>query len=237
MLDAARYLQQLQALLPQGQAWSRAPDAMLTRLLAAMADGMARVDARSADLLEELDPSTTLELLGDWERVAGLPDACVPVGGSIADRQTALARKIAGLGGQSVGFFVDLAARLGLDVEIREPEPFDCNSRIDGEISDDGWRAAFIVRVLPPSETIGDTPRVAIAEFTTLSTVDERLASFGAEDLECVVMRAAPAHSSPLFAYPTDPEPMLWFDFTQAPPAPAPVPPEPMLWFDFLGAS
>jgi uncharacterized protein YmfQ (DUF2313 family) len=70
------YLRQLQALLPPGPAWPKNDDATLTRLFGALASELARVDGRAWQLLEEADPRTTAELFLDWERVAGLPDAC-----------------------------------------------------------------------------------------------------------------------------------------------------------------
>jgi uncharacterized protein YmfQ (DUF2313 family) len=75
-LNAKAYLQQLQALLPRGLAWPRAVDAHLTKLLSAFSLEFARVDQRVDDLLDEADPRSTLELLPEWERMAGLPDPC-----------------------------------------------------------------------------------------------------------------------------------------------------------------
>ena len=52
--SAADYLRMLQHLLPQGQAWTRAPGAVLTAVLQA-----------SADELERLDMAMRLLLMGD----------------------------------------------------------------------------------------------------------------------------------------------------------------------------
>ena len=213
MMDMVAYREQLQALLPPGRAWPRDDDADLTRLLAALADEFARIDARASALIDEADPLTALELLPDWERAAGLPDACVPIAEGIRARQIAVARKIAGLGGQSRAYFIDLAARIGLEVSIEEYAPFTAVSTVDGPLYDDDWRHVFTVRALPPSESSNDPTRLRFADFTTESTVDQALRIFGIEDLECVITRARPAHSIIQFAYPQDPEPMLWFDF------------------------
>ena len=70
------YTQILQALLPQGRIWPRDSEATLTNLLQSWADEMARVDGRADDLMDEVDPSTTLEMLSDFERVCGLPGKC-----------------------------------------------------------------------------------------------------------------------------------------------------------------
>ena len=212
-MDALAYRTQLQALLPPGPAWPRDEDATLTRLLHAAADEFARVDGRTADLLEEADPLTALELLPDWERVAGLPDACNPADGTVRERQLAVTRKLTGLGGQSRAYFIDLASRLGLEVEIVEFAPFDATCRVDAELCEDAWRFAFEIRALPASESSGAIALVRFADLTTESRVDERLRSFGVDSLECVVSRASPAQSIVLFAYPEDPEPVFQFDF------------------------
>lgn len=76
VLSAEAYLAQLQALLPPGSAWPRAANATLTKLLGALAEELARLDARALALIDEADGRSTLELLSDWERVCGLPDPC-----------------------------------------------------------------------------------------------------------------------------------------------------------------
>lgn len=209
MFDADAFTAQMQALLPQGAAWSRAPDAQLTKLLRALAQEFARIDARSYAMLDEADPRTTLELLPDWERLVGLPDACVPVTGSVRERQMAVATKIAGLGGQSAAYYIDLAGSLGFAIEIEEFAPFTTDSRVDADVMDDNW--AFVWRVSLTNDD--DVSDYSSAWFTTDSGVDERIRNFGSGQLECLIRRAAPAHTIVQFAYPEEPEPLLWFDF------------------------
>ena len=74
---SADYLSQLLALQPPGAALPREPESVWVRLLAALADGFERVDARSNDLVRESDPRSCIELITDWERVCGLPGACL----------------------------------------------------------------------------------------------------------------------------------------------------------------
>mgnify|MGYP000979212013 FL=1 len=73
---APDYLAMLQALLPRGAAWVREPDAVLTRLLAASAEELARLDSMAWRLLDETNPQTAIDSLEDWERLLGLPDEC-----------------------------------------------------------------------------------------------------------------------------------------------------------------
>jgi uncharacterized protein YmfQ (DUF2313 family) len=117
-VSAAAYAAQLAALLPTGRAWPRDDGSVLMQLVAAMADELARIDGRASDLFEEGDPRTALELLSDWEGVAGLPDACVPVPGSIGERQAAVHMKVTALGGQSRAWYIARAAALGYAIAI-----------------------------------------------------------------------------------------------------------------------
>ncbi len=102
-LTEADYLQQLQALLPQGIAWSREPDANLTKLLSTLASEYLRLDERGGELVEDALPTHTVEMLPDWERVAGL---VVDENASIEYRQRQLVNKLNFHGGQSRAFFI-----------------------------------------------------------------------------------------------------------------------------------
>jgi uncharacterized protein YmfQ (DUF2313 family) len=213
MHSADEYTGQLQALLPQGRAWPRTSDSWLGRLLAGLAEEFARIDARAYVLLDESIPLTALELLPDWERVAGLPDACIPISDVVRERQLAVARKIAGIGGQSRAFFIELAARVGLAAEIDEFHPFTCISYCEDELFNDDWRHVFRVRIVGATEG-ADAFVENVSYFTAISRCNERLVAWGNDNLECLINRAKPAHTIALFAYDLEPDPALWFDFT-----------------------
>ena len=192
MASQSEYTRQLQALLPPGRAWPREPTAQLTPLLGAWADEMARLDARALQLLEEADPRTALELLGDWERVLGLPDECTAAATTIPARQIAAYQKLAALGGQTPAFYVALAASIGYTVEILEFDPgVDAG---DFDTSGGRWRYVFTVHVLD------------IVDYSVFragrSGAGDRLIEGGALDLECVINRVKPAHTLALFTYP-----------------------------------
>ncbi len=192
-VNAAAYLQQLQALLPPGAAWSRERDATLTALLDALAQELAHVDVEAESLVDEADPRTTAQLLTDWERVAGLPDVCVTATQTTAERRDALVQKIANLGGQSRQFFIDLAARLGYTITITEFHPFQVGESAVGDaLNGDPWIFAWQV----------NAPAGQIREFKVgESAVGDPLRSWGDELLECVIERLKPAHTHVIFAY------------------------------------
>lgn len=212
MRSADDYTSQLQALLPPGRAWPRDPDSWLSRMLSALALEFARVDGRALGLLDEADPQTALELLPDWERVAGLPDPCIPVPIVIRERQIAVTQKIAGLGGQTPQFFIDLSARVGLRAEVEEFAPFAAGDLAGAELCSEAWRHAFGLRFFGAATP--DEFGLEMTEFRAGSVAGERLRTWGSSNIECLASRARPAHSSVLFFYEIEPEPALWFDFT-----------------------
>ncbi len=192
-MSAADYLSQLQALLPQGPAWPRDPDATLTRLLAALAEEFARVDLRAKNLLDEADPRTTAEMLSDWERVAGLPDPCVTASQTIQERRSALYAKLTNLGGQSRQFFINFSAALGYTVTVTEFRQFRVGQSAVGDaLHGDNWVCAW--RVNAPGATVSD---FRAGE----SAIGDALRTWGNELLECALSRLKPAHTHVTFGY------------------------------------
>ena len=188
------YLHQLQALLPHGPAWPRDDTAALTRLLAALATELARVDGRAIQLVEEADPRTVAELFADWERVTGLPDACaVAFGGdqSMSQRRAALVGRLTTMGGQSSAYYVGLAAALGYAITISEFSEFSVNDNVEHALYGAAWNFAWQVNAALNTVT----------EFTIDSTVDDPLAAWGNALLECVINRLTPAQTTVLFSY------------------------------------
>lgn len=193
-LKADDYLRQLQALLPPGPAWPRDDDATITRLLHGLAEELARVDGRARQLLEEADPRTTAELFTDWERVAGLPDACaVAFGGeqTTAQRRAALVGRLTTLGGQTPAYFIGLAAALGYAITITEFSEHTVDDDVDNPLYDMAWSFAWQV----------NSALNTVTELTVDDTVDDPLAAWGNALLECVLRRVAPAHTIPIFSY------------------------------------
>lgn len=195
-MTAADYLLQLQALLPVGLAWPRSHDATLTRLLAALADELARVDQRASDLIEESDPRTATELLADWERVFGLPDPCVTALGAeqtVDQRRAALAAKVTSIGGQSRQYFIDLAAALGYPgATIDEYRPFNCNSNCNDALWSEADRFCWQINLPATGGTF---------VFNCNSPCDSPLAAWGDEAVECRIQRLKPAHTRAFVAY------------------------------------
>lgn len=194
MSTAAEYREQLKALLPPGQAFPRDPGTTLHDLLDGMSLELARVDDRARALPQEVNPNTTLELLTDWERVAGLPDKCSgTLEETLQGRRNALLAKLTSTGGQSADYFIQLAASLGYAVTIEVFRPFRAGRSVAGDVLSNGaW--AFAWRIHAPDVTV-------IPFRAGLSVAGERLRVWGSDTLECKIRQLAPAHTIPIFAY------------------------------------
>ncbi|WP_458368707.1 YmfQ family protein [Pseudomonas mandelii] len=194
MPTAAEYREQLKALLPPGQAFPRDPGTTLHDLLDGMSIELARVDARGSVLPQEANPSTSAEMLADWERVAGLPDKCSGVlEETLQGRRNALLTKLTSTGGQSAAYFIELAASLGYVVTIEVFRPFRVGrSRVGDALTNGPWAFTWLVRA----------PEVSVTSFRVgRSAVGERLRTWGNDTLECKLNQLKPAHTLAIFAY------------------------------------
>lgn len=195
-MTATAYRKQLQALLPPGIVWPRRPDATLTKLLDGMAEELARVDGRADDLLSNSFLVGALEMLPDWERIVGLPDACsTELANTIAERRQNVVSKLTERGGCSRAWFVAFAARLGYTIEIDEFRPFiagisRCGDRLNGAAS---VRHTWRIRVIGPRYTPFRTGASQCGDLLGKIT--------RAEDLECQLKRRKQAHTNLIVSY------------------------------------
>lgn len=195
METSAAYLQMLQALLPPGAAWSRDPQAILTMVLGGIADGLAQVHARAEGIISEADPRTTLEMLTDWERMLGLPDACTGVPETIAGRQRLVHARWTARGGQSATYYTAVAAALGYTITISEHRQATCESPCTAALDPPPWHHVYEV----------NAAAVTVAELDCVAGgCDEPLRTWGNQALECALTRLAPAHALVRFVYGED---------------------------------
>lgn len=194
MPTAADYLEQLKTLLPPGQAFPREAGTTMHDLLDGMSIELARADARGETLPFEANPSSSGEMLSDWERVAGLPDKCSGVlEETLQGRRNALLAKLSSTGGQSPAYFIELAGVLGYDVTIEEYRPFRAGISHAGDpLTNGDWVFTWLIRA--PESTV-------ISFRAGVSAAGERLRAWGNDTLECKINQLKPAHTIALFAY------------------------------------
>lgn len=187
-LTATDYRDQLRALLPYGPAWDDTDD-----LLDGLSQELARVEARALALVEAADPSTTVELLAEWERVAGLPELCMTdVVLTESQRRQVLITKLIHTGGASRQFFIDLAAAAGYTVTITEFFQFRVGMSVGNAVNGEAWPYTWMV----------NSAAVAVSEFRTgKNRVGDPLRSWADAMLECLMKSHKPAHTVVIFAY------------------------------------
>ena len=79
------------------------------------------VQTSAETLLREMHPDQAYETITDWEREYGLtPEADAP----LQSRRDAIVKKRRELGGLSRAYFIALAASIGWEITIEEPQPF-----------------------------------------------------------------------------------------------------------------
>lgn len=180
-------------MLPPGVAMRRSPDSVMRKVLDAAAEEFARIYARAGDLLDETHLRGDGELLDEWERELGLPEPCMPDDATLDDRRNAVRSKRLQLGGQSVQYFIDVASGLGIVISISEQKPFRMGDRMGKRLYGETWAFAWVVHSTASPETT--LARVGTAR------VGDRLRQFGADILQCVFDRLAPAHTVVIYSY------------------------------------
>lgn len=200
--DAIR--RQLQQLLPPGLIWDIEDDSVFDKLLEAMAEESGRLQGRACDLLIESDPRLTTELISEWERLVGLPDACIGELSSLQERRNAVVGKFTNLGGQSIAYFLQFAASLGFIISIQENKEFRAGFSAAGDALTNGeW--VFVWDVHAPFSS-GIPFRVG------QSAAGDPLVAFGTSALECLFEDYKPAHTQVDFIYDQgliQPEPLV----------------------------
>jgi uncharacterized protein YmfQ (DUF2313 family) len=190
---AEDYLAALQALMPRGRVWPRDADATQTKTLSGLAPSYVRNNQRAAAVLVESLPSTTYELLPEWEATLGLPDPCAGPSPTIEGRRAQVVARFAGSGGQSIPYMVTFAANLGYTITITEFIPAQVGILRAGQpLNGSAWAYAWQVN------SALNTIRYARAG---AFSAGEPLASWGNAVLECELKAIAPAHTVPIFSY------------------------------------
>lgn len=191
--SAADYLFALQALLPRGRVWPRDPDAVQTKVLTGLAQVYARTNASANQLLVEALPSTTFQLLPEWEATMGLPDPCAGVSPTIQGRRSQVVARFTGVGGQSVAYMVGFAKRLGYTVTVQQYAPARVGQgRVGQRLNGPAWAHAW---------SINSALNTVVRSRVGTAAAGEPLASWSNAVLECELKSIAPAHTTLFFTY------------------------------------
>lgn len=192
-LTLTQWRDTLLLLLPRGSAFTRDPESGNGQWCQGLAEEWARVDARIDQLLTESDPSTTSELIDDWEIDWGLPSECTGPLVTLAERRQALLDRIVNIPNQSRQTYVDRAAALGYTVTVTEYESGDSVPGYGGIPTAD---AGFVVQI----NVIGISGSGTTREHGSI--FGEAFGWEGDTLLECALRQIAPTHNFLIFAYP-----------------------------------
>lgn len=186
------YISLLSALLPPGPAWS-ADDVAIQ----GAAPSLTRAHQRADELMVELDPRTTYELINRWERISGLPDECIPAGTqTLRQRQQRLDAKVNLSGGINEAFYLAQLAALGkpgATITRYDKGTFKCSSSCTDRVYSPEWRYYWQVNM--PSATDANA-------MTCIDPCTSPIRHWGDTVAECVLSKLCPSHTYVTFKYP-----------------------------------
>lgn len=196
-----KYLKLIRKIWPRGKAWERlfSSSSNLYKLSNAYADELCKVDERAFDLIREVDPRSSSELLPDWERLLGLPDECDGDDDkTIQERRQRVIQLLTTRGGQNEQFYKELASNFGFDVDVISAEdqpPFKAGSRAGDRLTNGNWRYAFVI----------NAPADFLIRFRAgQGAAGDPLVKVGNDTLQCLMEKYKPAHTIVLFSFGTD---------------------------------
>lgn len=180
-MTATDYRDQLLNLFPRGRAWARDITSTLAMLCHAIGDEFARLDQRAEDLLEEYDPRTTTELIGEWESALGQPDGCSNTANpTITERRAAVVGRYLGVGGHNIPFLISVALKMGFVITIIDKiTPHHYQIKIPGT----------------------EINRLSVGEGSGHQVGGPLVIHGDEQALECVFMRLNQAHAVATFTY------------------------------------
>ena len=192
-VDRDAYRDQLHALLPAGRAWPEEADTTLDALVRAMASQVSEVDRSAANLLTEIRPNTTFDLLPDWERVLGLPDDCSDLGSDVTTRRASVLALLVTQPTLHPDDYVEIGERYGVTITVDDLNQTRADAVPSLDTTNGKWRFVWFIDI--PASADNRTFRVN-------SRVNERLTTFSRNtELECRLLKAAPAHTQLQIGY------------------------------------
>ncbi|WP_250477385.1 YmfQ family protein [Caballeronia sp. INML1] len=190
---AADFLAAMQALLPRGRVWPRDQDTVQAKVLSGLAPCYERQTARANYLLVDAFPSTTYELLPEWESTLGLPDPCAGAAPTIPQRRQQALARLTAIGGASIPQLTAFATSLRYSVTITQYTQARAGLLRAGQpVNGYDWNFAW--KINAPLNTVTRAVAGAMA-------AGDPLASWGNKVLECEMRAVMPAHTIPIFAY------------------------------------
>jgi len=156
--------------------------------------GLADGESQTEKLFVEIHPREAEALLEDFERVLG-SDPCGrdKQEQSLSQRQRRAHQRWIATGGQSIPYFIEIARNLGSEIEVEEFWSSVANGMVAGSsLIPEGEQFVWLVKLklINPDWFISGRGEAWDSLFT-----------FENSDIECVLRRLNPAHTTLIFAY------------------------------------
>ncbi|MCX8729583.1 DUF2313 domain-containing protein [Gilliamella sp. B2969] len=178
-------------LLPYGPAWDKTEPILLSLALT-----LSKTHLRIDDLMREIDPCTTTELIDRYEQICGLPDSCYSEQfQTLTTRRNRLDSKLNLTGGINKDFYLQILAINGFpDATITNynNDVFTCESSCEDHLYDEEWRYYWIVNI---------PHNYQITEMTCEDSCDSYLRTWGDKQIECIIEKLCPSHTHVIFKY------------------------------------
>lgn len=189
-----KYTSLIHQLLPSGKAWNKEEGSNLDKVADGISQEFLRIEKRANELIIELDPTKSSELLSDWENLLGLPDKAFGSPVTSQERRNLVILKVSSRGGQSRKFFVDIIKKFGFDIEIKEHRPFRAGKSRSGDavFTNVGWRHTW---------TVIAKQAVKFNFRAGKSTAGDPLVYYRNEVITGIIKKLKPAHTNVLFKY------------------------------------
>ena len=106
--------------LCSGIAWDcfRTPGKVAYRWISAVAEAYEDAWEALCRLASELDPRSTVELIGEWERAVSLPDSCLPLASTIEERRAQVLWRLNKRRWSTSADWHELAEMFGIKIRI-----------------------------------------------------------------------------------------------------------------------
>ncbi|WPP22451.1 YmfQ family protein [Komagataeibacter rhaeticus] len=178
-------------LLPRGRIWSRDPDGMPYQMAAVWAPSFQRSAQSAGDLIDDAFPSTTVNLLPEWEATLGLPDPCAGESPTVELRRAQVVARLTDNGGASIPYFVAFAKTLGYDITITQFAPSRFRRKFGTPFGGDAWAYTWQV----------NCPQLTINRLKFGQSFGNPWATWSNAVLECELTARKPAHTILIFNY------------------------------------
>jgi uncharacterized protein YmfQ (DUF2313 family) len=178
---AADWSQSLIDHMPQGFALDLDEGGLFRRLFEGLAIELARFDALCDDLLDELDPSTTVQFISDVERMLALPRACQTPPTILEQRRAVVLAVLTRNRNLAPNTLIEIAALYGFTITIAEHAAPDAAST---------WFQYDVTT----------SAAIEIVPFTSGGSVaNDPLGAITQLDLDCILTEIEPAWAEHIF--------------------------------------